>query len=51
MVDRVFSKLLSKYRHMADGVTNRRQGAALLIGSAFMFISRMLHDKALNTKW
>ncbi|KAI4670315.1 uncharacterized protein J4E79_000596 [Alternaria viburni] len=26
-------------------------GAALLIGSGFMFISRMLHDKALNTKW
>ncbi|KAH6878099.1 major facilitator superfamily domain-containing protein [Alternaria rosae] len=26
-------------------------GAALLIGSAFMFISRLLHDKALHTKW
>ena len=51
MVDRIFGKLLSTYEHMTHASTDHQQGAALLSGSAFMFFSRLLHDKALNTKW
>jgi uncharacterized membrane protein len=51
MVDLIFGRLFSKYRYKAETVTDKEQGAALIIGSAFMLGSRLLHDKDLRKKW
>jgi hypothetical protein len=51
MVDLFLSRLTFDYYRTTTLVTNKRQGASLIIGSIFMLISRRLLDKDLGKKW